>query len=54
MYHHWHGVDPLWARITPSDPPDHWLNVVLGAAGLFTVIGILVGAMFTLRYGRVV
>jgi hypothetical protein len=35
---------------TPA--PDHWLNIVLGVAALLTIAGVLIGAFFTVRYGR--
>jgi hypothetical protein len=34
-------------------PSDHWLNIVLGVAGILTGVAVVFGAAFTLRYGRV-
>jgi hypothetical protein len=32
--------------------PDHWLNILLGAAAAFTVLGLLAAGYAGLRYGR--
>jgi len=35
-----------------NGPPDHWLNIALGIAAMVTAAGVVVGAVFTARYGR--
>jgi len=35
-----------------GDAPDHWLNIALGVAAIFTVLGLLAAGYAGLRYGR--
>ncbi len=46
-WHRWHAIVPVH-----GDNPDHWLNVVLGLAAVLTILGVVIGGLFGLLYGR--
>lgn len=47
-----HHILCVRTSLPTGSPSDTWLNVVLGLAGLAAILAVVVGAVFTARYGR--